>query len=282
MDTNTMNTDKHGLYYALIKSLHTVLMNIKQHMLLFIICIILGITPFMYKYYGSTGGYKASFTVVYDELTRKIYGDRLVKINVLVGRKQYGIVSQYLNTDINTVRSLTKVEGKNILGEDLSKDLNTDHIPFMVNFITKDSSTVPALQAGILHFLEYGNNFVADRQKIKVEQIDKEIQYIDGILDRVDSIEKSKGTGISGIMMGAKDGNSSGTLFEFSYNLYKKKQELQQKRALPNNLYVIDDAIVTQNTAGSLTIYTIAGIVAGLILYFVIGGLLIPAIRFKP
>src|SRR5688500_235569 len=49
--------------------------------------------------------FKASFTVAYDDLVRKIYGDRLYKINLLVQRGEYPKVAYYLGVNDQTAKS---------------------------------------------------------------------------------------------------------------------------------------------------------------------------------
>lgn len=270
----------HGFYYQVIKGVHDLLQHIKRHLILFIICMVLGIVPFAYKYAIRTNGFKASFTVVYDELSRKIYGDRLQKINNLIQKKAYGTVAHFLNIDKSVAESLVKVEGKNILGDDLSKDMNTDHIPFIVNFVTKDSSAIPKLQDGIVNFLEQGNVFLADKQKMKIAEIAKEVAFIDAQLAMMDSLKRLKNLGDL-IQKEHKDANSPLSIFEFSYELYKKKQDLLKKQSMPANINVIDDAIVSEETNGSLYVVVLLGCISGIILYALIAGILIPAYKFK-
>lgn len=270
----------HGFYYQIIKGLHDILLNIKKHLLLFILCMVLGIVPFIYKYMARTDGYKASFTVVYDELSRKIYGDRLQKINYLIRKKAFGEVAKYLNVGFPVAKSLVKIEGKNILGDDLSKDMNTDHIPFVVNFVTTDSNDILALQNGIVSFLENGNEFLVNRQKIKVAEIGKEVAFIDAQLNMMDSLKRLNSLGLL-VQNIKKDDNSPLSIFEFSYDLYKKKQELLKKQAMPANIYIVDDAIVSEETNGSLLVVLLFGSILGFVLYTIIACILIPALRFK-
>ena len=47
-----------------------------------------GIVPLFVKNMKDGNAYRASFTVMFEELTRKIYGDRLSKLNALVQRDE--------------------------------------------------------------------------------------------------------------------------------------------------------------------------------------------------
>lgn len=272
-----------SIYYKTIKLIHQFFVSIRRNIVLFIVCMMIGITPMLIKYSNDAGYYKASFTVMYDELVRKIYGDRLAKINTLVNRKQYDKVATILQVPLETAKTLAHVEGTNILGEDLRKDLNTDRIPFMVNITVDDSSKVRKLQDGIMLFLETGNEYMADRKRVKLLENQEELDYIDKEMRAIDSLSRR------GIIVGNattttlddKTEKSSGSTLEFSYELYKRKQELLRKQRMPSGLVVIDDAIVSTVAQKSIVIFLAIGIALGLFLYTVLAAFVIPAIKFK-
>lgn len=256
---------------------------------LFIICLILGITPLLLKNYSDSDLYKANFTVAYDELFRKIYGDRLAKLNTLVQHEQTQTLKNILATDEKTVQSLKNVSGKNILGDDLSKDLNTDHIPFVVEIVTDDSSKIIPLQNAIVHFLETGDDFMTKRMEVKMLENKEELDYINKQLSTIDTVYKKSGSAEPLPVAQAKPSDNSTTseqqadnsLIEFSYTLYKRKQELMRKQRMPQNLLIIDDAIVSVQKKRSTLIMIAAGGVIGFIFYALIAGIILPAIRFK-
>lgn len=269
----------HSLYYKLIRLLHLFIVSIKKNIWLFIICMLVGIVPLILKNRGDAQHYKASFTVSYDELFRKIYGDRLGKINSLIGRQQYEKVAVALQVPLATASTLVKVEGKNILGEDLSKDLNTDRIPFIVNIIVKDSSAVTSLQNGLVGFLETGNEFLADRKAVKVLETKEELEYVESQMHTMDSLNRR---GVFSTGSTAKtDDKAANSLFEFSYELYKRKQELLRKQRMPSSLMVVDDAIVSTAAQRSILIVIAMGAVIGLFLFVALVWFVIPAFRFK-
>ncbi len=277
-----------NIYYKFIRFLHSVLLNIRQHIGLFIICMIIGITPLLLKNYSDSDLYKANFTVAYDELFRKIYGDRLAKLNTLVQHEQTQTLKNILATDEKTVRSLKNVSGKNILGDDLSKDLNTDHIPFVVEIVTDDSSKIIPLQNAIVHFLETGDDFMTKRMEVKMLENKEELDYINKQLSTIDTVYKKSGSAESLPVAQSKSNDNStaseqadNSLIEFSYTLYKRKQELMRKQRMPQNLLIIDDAIVSVQKKRSTLIMIAAGGVIGFIFYGLLAGIILPAIRFK-
>ena len=275
-----------NFYYKSIRFLHSVIVNIRKNIVLFIICLLTGILPLVIKNVADSNEYKASFTVAYDELFRKIYGDRLEKINTLVGLKQTKVLSNLLKVDEKTTNALKSVEGKNILGEDLSKDLNTDHIPFVVELVVDDSSQIVPLQNSIVKFLETGNDFMAARKNVKLLENKEELEYINRQLGIIDTAYKTGNVNddIAPVKTEASSGTANktpGSLIEFSFDLYKRKQELLRRERMPQTLFILDDAIVSVEKRRPIALMVLAGTVIGLILYSLLAGIIIPAFKFK-
>ncbi len=273
--------NKEGLYYYLIKAVHELIFSIKRNLLLFILCIALPACFVAGSYLMSSKQYQASFTVNYEELFRKIYGDRLDKLNELLHRKEYDKVASLIHVTPQRAANLKKIEGKNILGDDLSKDLNTDRIPFIVEYTVDDSTNILEYQNGIIQFLETGNAYLSDKKKIKQVELIEELQFIDSQLQILSTLKDAKTLAAyaNGIDVNSASGGRS-SLFEFSYELYKKKQDIQRKISMPQNISVLDDAIVSHKRSGLVIRFAIS-LVAGSIIFFSLVFLVIPAIRFK-
>jgi hypothetical protein len=269
------------IYTQIIRYSHDFIFSIRKYKLAFLLSVLIGFSPFILKYINSVNTYESSFTVSYDELTRKIYGDRLAKINSLVQQNDNARTSTLLGISTKDASSIISVEGKNILGEELSKDMNTDRIPFVVKITVKDSSKIDAIQKGIVEFLETGTAYMVNKKKIKVKEIDDEIAYIDGQMAVMDSIKRKYLN--EQVTTSTRDGNnnSNGNIFQFSYDLYKKKQDLLRKKEMPGTLQVVDDAIVSKSTNKSLLLSLIMGTALSFIVYSIIVFYIIPVFNYK-
>ena len=273
-------------YYSLISILRFCIAHVRRHLLLFISCIFI-VTAAIYLKINGIGKqhYNISFTVSYEELARKIYGDRLEKINTLISNHDYNKVVTYLHVDRTIAKSLLRVRGKNILGEDLTEDMNLEKIPFVITMTLKDTNAVTQLQNGIVNYLETGTPYLVSKKAIKMEEVDNEIAFIDKQLAMMDSLKRmynnTSFTSNDAAVAGGDDKTlvSAGSVYSFSYNLYKKRQELLRKKAMPNNLQIIDDAIVPEDAKEPLSLILLAGIVSGIVLYALIAGILIPIFR---
>lgn len=273
------NQSSASIYDRLISVLHSFYIDIKRNAFVFFACILLVPAVLVFMNLKKSGIYKASFTVMYEELVRKVYGDRLVKLNALLednkskARSLLGVSSQ-------AAASLKTIKGTNILGEDLTEDLNVDRIPFVVDIYLNDTTYVSEIQNGILHYLENGNSYLSSKRKLRMQEIDDEISFIDNQLKMMDSLKKKFNIAET-IASSSNAASSEGSVYSLSYDLYKKKQELLKKREMPMNLYVIDDAIVPTKGNRPYSIVILAGLVAGFVLYVFIAYIILPVIRYK-
>lgn len=274
------NNNSVSIYDKLIASLHSFYVDVRKNGVLFGTCIILMTGIFIFLNMKKSGTYKASFTVMYEELVRKVYGDRLAKLDLLLeGNKSKAQALLGLTTA--QVKTLKKIEGTNILGEPLAKDLNVDRIPFIVHISLSDTNYIQEIQEGILNHLESANTYLVNKRKLKMKEINDEISFIDNQLRMMDSVKRKYQVGTVTSTVNSSNNSGEGSIYSLSYELYKKKQELLKKRDMPMNLYVIDDAIVPTKGSRSYILMAAAGLFSGFVLYLFIAYVILPVIRYK-
>ncbi len=278
MTNNNVNdvTGK-GLYRKVIAMLHHFLYDLKRNLGLLLTCIVLVIAVLYIYNYKQSGIYRSSFTVAYDELIRKVYGDRLSKLNALLERGQHKKVADLLSIDNNVAATIKGIEGVNIIGEELVNDFNTDTIPFTVNIYMVDTVGVNSVQYGIVSYLEAGSKHLDKLREYRSKQIAKELVYIDRQLSLLDSTKSS----LSRNIVGHIDSTTVGYIYDMSYGLYKRKQNLLEKQAMPATLHIIDEATVSLSEGRSYFKIAVFGFLVGVLLYLVIQYLLKPAISYK-
>lgn len=270
-----------SVYDKLIKILHRFYIDARKNMVIFLMSLIVMTSIVLFLNYRKSKVYRASFTVVYEELVRKVYGDRLEKLNAILQSNPFKAAA-YMGLDSAKVESLVEVGATNILGEPLSKDMNTDKIPFVVHIYAKDTTYIPEYQKAIVYFLENGSSFLADKKKIKIQETDKELNFLDEQLNMLDTLKRQYS--VASLQSSVKDEQgkvSTGNIYEISYELYKKRQELIKKNEMPMNLYVIDDAIGSRKGGISNTLAIEIGIVLGCMVYLFIAYILLPVVRYK-
>lgn len=266
------------LYNQFLYLIHRLLFDLKKNIILLLVCIAVIIGALFIYNTRKSNVYMTTFTVSYEELVRKIYGDRINKLNELVVKENITTLQTLLGTTKEQTETLAGLAGQNILGEDLSKDLNTDRIPFTVIIYLNDTTYVNELQNGVMSFLEDGSPYLSDKKRLKIQEIDQELIFIDQQLSMMDSLKSKYNTANA---TPTKENTGISDIYQFSYELYKRKQELIKKKEMPSNLNVIDDALVPRKAGRSPIIIVAAGIILGFMVYFALVYILIPAIRIK-
>lgn len=273
--SNVFNNN--GIYNKFIQILRAFYVDIKKNIVIFLACIISCSAVLTWLNMKRSNSYSASFTVVYEELVRKVYGDRLEKLDLLLQNNKPK-AQQILGLNGAAITSLKEISATNILGEDLSKDMNTDKIPFIVYINITDTAYLASIQKSIISYLENGNSYLIDKRKLRLKEIQNELAFIDRQLNMMDTL-KSKMYYSTSKTDKSTEGN--GTVYEVSYELYKKRQELTKKLDMPMNLYVIDDAIVPVKNNKPYAVILFAGMFIGFIIYMFIAYIVLPVVRYK-
>lgn len=273
------NSARPSLYQQVISILHTVLYDIRRYFWLLVLCILIPVGLLLFKNYRDSKVYKATFTVTYEELVRKIYGDRLNKLNTML-RESPGQAAAVLGVSQQTVKAFKGVKAENIIGEDLAKDMSVEKIPFIIHAFVSDTTAVPAIQKGVVRFLEESNTYLAEKKELRMQEMENELSFINNQLSLLDTL-KRKYNNNSSLSKADKNSEDFGSIYQLSYDLYKRKMELEKKISQPENIYVIDDALVPVPNSRSYIKVGIIGLIAGFVFYLLIVYLLIPAIKLK-
>lgn len=274
---NVNGAHNESIYRKVIAMLHHFIYDLKKSIGLLLACIAIVVGVLYIYNYKQSHIYRSTFTVAYDELIRKVYGDRLNKLNTLISKAEHDKVADLLNIDKKVSATLKGIDGVNIIGERLIYDMNTDTIPFVVNVYMTDTVGLRSVQDGVVSFLETGNKYLGELKEFRLKQIADEITYLDKQLSLLDSAKSALVKNMS------KDADSKALedLYKLSDNLYKKRQDLLQKHALPATLHVIDEVIIPLPKGRSYILLGILGVLGGFVTYLLIKYLLIPAVRYK-
>lgn len=278
------SNNKPNIYDKLIAFLRDYYVQLRKNRVLFILIflVLTGAAVFLNAKKSNT--YSASFTVVYEELVRKVYGDRLDKLNLLL-KNDKSKAQQLLGISDEAAASLKEISATNILGENLSTDMNTDKIPFIINMYIKDAKYVQDIQNGIINYLETSNAYLIEKRRLKRKEIEEELAYIEQELSFLDTLKKKQTSKIN-MSVGASSDKSasssegSGAIYQVSYELYKKRQELIKKKEMPMNLYVIDDAIVPVKNNKPYLLVVIASFIATVFIYTIIAYFVLPVLYY--
>ncbi len=164
-------------------------------------------------------------------------------------------------------------------------DMNTDKIPFVVTININDTSYIKEIQDGIISYLETGNEYLIEKRRLRKAEIASELAFITEQLALMDTFKRTYNNSSSGSQSDKTSSDAGagtgGSIYQLSYELYKKKQELLKKQEMPLNLYVIDDAIVPVKNSKSYVLVVAAGLFIGFIVYLLLAYFVLPVVRYK-
>lgn len=118
-----------GFFGAMLKSF---ILGLKKHFIGFLLFAII---------FGSIGGayawlkkdvYNAYMTVSYAQLEKKIYGDMLLKLNLLLESEQYESLAFLLGMTPEQTREIKSIDGENIHNSPLVSDISVEKVPFYI------------------------------------------------------------------------------------------------------------------------------------------------------
>jgi hypothetical protein len=163
----------------------------KNLVMIFILPIILGGITFLW-YRLSEPTYRASMTVSYVHLEKKIYADMIVKLNQSI--KSDGIQGMpgfnSLFHEVNA--SLLDVLAINLKGEDLTSDLSVEHIPFDLVVEVNNLDGLDELEQALVQYLD-SPVFVQERLAFNLKNAKSQIAFytlqIKSMQNRLDEID---------------------------------------------------------------------------------------------
>lgn len=275
-----VSTHNPSVYDKILQIIHRVLYDLKKYFLLLLICILIPAGILIYFNYQKSKVYKATFTVTYEELVRKIYGDRINKLNTLLAESPKQAKS-ILGVDNQTINAFKGIDGMNILGDDLASDMSVEKIPFIVNIYVTDTTAIPTIQKSVVKFLEESNSYLIEKKALRIKEVTDELAFINNQLNMLDTLKRKYNSSPSASTKENKTADEFGGIYELSYDLYKRKMELEKKISLPKNLYVIDDALVPVSNNRSYILVGIIGAIVGFMIYLVLVYFIIPAIKLN-
>ena len=145
--------------------------------------------------------YSASSSYTYVYLNKKVYGDLLLDIELLVNNSDFVAIATKLHISEADAVSIVSFKAVNIVGSPLYEDFSELHVPFYINVVTTDKQSFSKIEAGILKYLindHFVFNYIKDKQSFNTERlqfIQKEIVIIDTLISKIDikNIDKLEG-----------------------------------------------------------------------------------------
>ena len=133
--------------------------------------------------------YEAVSSYTYLHAPKKVYGDMLYDLQLLVEAQQSELVSGMLGVGENASRSLRSIGATNLINKPLHEDYTTKTVPFYIHVKVDSDEYLTEIQNGITAFLN-SNSFAKKKEseRIKVEQrkleeLNFQVGFVDSLLN---------------------------------------------------------------------------------------------------
>ncbi len=156
----------------------------------FVYLLIFGLFATVFYLHSSTvkSYYKATSSYTYLYLPKKVYGDMLYDLELLVEGDQTDRFSEVLKVKKEVGQTLLSFKATNLINKPLHEDYTTKAVPFYIHLEVESEEHLTALQKGITDFLNR-NSFAKKKEaerlkkeKLKLKELDYQIHYVDSLL----------------------------------------------------------------------------------------------------
>jgi hypothetical protein len=258
-------TEGRGFLSAMFNSFR---FYIRKNILLFLIFGLIGAGISTGLWLMKPRVYEAEMTVSYVHNEKKIYGDMLRKLDLLVNSGDVKELSGLLKLPEEVAKHIRSVEGLNIRHEDLTNDLSTEKIPFYIKVRVTDLAVLESLQPALVNYLN-NSSFIQDRLNYMMIKSRQDLAFLERRLAIADSLSNQ--------LIIRKEGiNDEKTitrmeLLQEVLALHDRIQQVKGSMEFNLNIEVLDGFIPSRNpSGGSLVKYILYGFLAGLALRLVI------------
>ena len=229
----------------------------------------------LFVLYNRSTSYEGTTTFVYKELHPKIFGDMVQRLNELFYFDQVNKAAALLNLKPNQAKLISNIKATDTQGRAFTKNYAFRQEPMVVTISLSGIIDEDSLRQSITNYLN-GNPFTRDQLELKKQLLRDEEQFIDEKIQTIDSLLVNlspKNTDsrkqLTTISIEGTEGKEIYELLNFSKELMKRKAEIQNHLARPENVVAIDNLIVLPKakiTTSALIKYMFIGSVIGFLL----------------
>ena len=219
----------------------------------------------------STSGvtYSASMTVAFKYLTKKMYADMMGKLNAQATNGNYEVLAARLGISQEEAQNVRSISTFNLPGEPLSQDLANDRVPFTIAVKVNDPAVLPALEAGLIHYME-STPFVQEELELQRSWLSSQQAHFSAQKAWIDSIKVLFEQSLTGVPTTVP--LSLSELMDQSNTLFSKLEEVRRQSAQTKNILVMDSFVAASPVGGKdgKGSWGFLGAIVGLLLGFAV------------
>ena len=207
---------------------------------------------YQYKYLRS---YTARASFVYIESQKRIYGEMIDKLQLMIKTGSYNQVAKSLNLPLSQAQTIVGLNAVNGQGPKLSEDVTENTKLFYIDVTATNNQVFDTLQSALEYYLN-NNVFIKRKMIYNKERIGNDIAYMKQELIRLDSLKvaytNSLGKANTAVAIGSNAFNPS----DIYVKSEKISSEIHDLEALLGNNYkavqIQDGFMVGQSPNDSL------------------------------
>ncbi|MGZ5282915.1 MAG: hypothetical protein ACXWDO_05655 [Bacteroidia bacterium] len=170
--------------------------------------------------------YETEMVCAFNNLSKKVYGEMLLKLGVLLKSNSYPALAQTLQLPVKDVASITSIQAKNIAGSPLHEDITADQTPIYISVKATDKKILKPLQYAIVNYLNNSSPYRQRRNKMEMEIIGSKMKFLNRDMRQADSIISA----YTGFLRKTSSVTDSAAGFSNIAEMMSYKNELEDKQ----------------------------------------------------
>lgn len=259
-------------FYRLV---NFVLLAIRRRALLFLGCIVVCLS-LAYLYTRLIPNYFQTEMIVQPtDLTRKAYAEIIYNLNSLISSRSYVELAAEMKLKPNEVARVNTIEAYSIGNENLSKDtVSRIGLPLKIQIRVKENSVIPALQRGVIFYLNNNPYIRQMRESQKMVYLEK-LDFIDQEQIKLDSLKVNYNRSLANMRLPTNFYNNDldpAAIYKHSLELASQRQGIHKWLSTEANGIMIIDGFKTPDRPQSLSRINILliGLITGILIGFLL------------
>lgn len=170
--------------------------------------------------------YETEMVCQFNNLSKKVYGDMLLKLDLLIQSQSWHTLAEALQMPEEQVAKITSLQGLNMQGSQLHEDVTSYRDPLYIKVKATDKAVFAPLEKSILDYLNTNSPYRLLRNEMELASINQKIRYLDRNLGLSDTVLLAYSSFLHNIKL-AKNTTAG---FSNVSHLLNYKNELEDKR----------------------------------------------------
>ena len=197
----------------------------REHWLLFLFLMALVFGTGYLLRPSTTPVYESQMVCAFNNMHKKTFGEMVFRLNSLAETRSYQQLSHLLGLSMTQAKTIRGFDARNIAGSPLHEDITPDKLPLYFSLRATDRSVFPAVQEGLLRYLNSSPYHVV-RSQAEQEQIRQKIDYLDGSIRKLDQVIDA----YTAFLMGTQSVTDTAAGFSNIAALFSYQEQLENKK----------------------------------------------------